>query len=244
MGVFGKIKDSTKKGLVKGKEATVDKTRERREQKRQEEEEIAKIRLISITKKWSDEACNELGYQFVLNCDICNSEYKTRYVESSAATKGDRLKRIAHGTSAGLSIANKVNPANIIKRGDGEDKSGEKAGGFFNEWSNRYQKYGPAWQKDYAKAFAASQTEAKEYYQQCPKCRLWICPNCWDVSRKLCINDAKELALCHKCNKIAGPGNFCKECGAPQKLMCNNCQTPSEIGTKFCGNCGHSFNSQ
>ena len=165
MGVFGKIKDTAKK--------PIDKTKERRESKRQEEAEIAKIRIISITKNWNDELCNDQGYQFVLNCDICNAEYRTRYVESSAATKGDRLKRIAHGTSAGLSIANKVNPANIIKRGDSEDKSGEKDGGFFQEWSNRYNKHGPAWQKDYARAFAASQEEAKEYYEQCPKCRLW-----------------------------------------------------------------------
>jgi len=43
MGFLGKIKDTAKK--------PIDKTKERRENKKQEEEEIAKIRLISITKK-------------------------------------------------------------------------------------------------------------------------------------------------------------------------------------------------
>ena len=233
MGFLGKIKDTAKK--------PIDKTKERRENKKQEEDEIAKIRLVSITKKWSDDLCNQLGYQFVLNCDICESEYKTRYVESKAATKGDRLKRIAHGTSAGLSIANKVNPTNILKRGDSEDKSGEKAGGFFQEWSNRYGQYGPAWQKDYAKSFALSQEEAKEYFEQCPKCKLWVCEKCWVITRKLCVNDAKELALCHSCNKIAGPGKFCKECGSPQQLTCSKCEFVSPIGTKFCGECGNSL---
>ena len=239
MGVFGKIKDSTKKGLVKSKEVTLDKNRERREQKRLEDEEIAKIRLVSITKKWSDDACNELGFQFVLCCDKCGHEYKTRYVESNSATKGSRLKRIGKGTAAGFSVAGKVN---VFNRG--EDKTGDKTDGFFSEWSNRYSQYGPAWQKDYAKAFVDAQEEAKEYFEQCPKCRLWVCNSCWDYSRKLCNDDAKEMSLCHKCNKIAGPGNFCKECGAPQRLMCNNCQTTSEIGTKFCGNCGHPFESK
>jgi hypothetical protein len=46
--------------------------------------------------------------------------------------------------------------------------------------------------------------------------------------------------ICPQCQKPAGTGKFCQECGAPLgQAACPSCQSPMVPGAKFCGECGH-----
>ena len=48
--------------------------------------------------------------------------------------------------------------------------------------------------------------------------------------------------ICQQCGREAEPeAKFCVECGSPLVLRCSACQTPYELGSRFCSLCGRSL---
>ncbi len=48
--------------------------------------------------------------------------------------------------------------------------------------------------------------------------------------------------ICQKCGREAGPeAKFCVDCGSPLVLRCPACQTPYDLGSRFCSLCGRSL---
>ena len=48
--------------------------------------------------------------------------------------------------------------------------------------------------------------------------------------------------ICQQCGREAAPeAKFCVDCGSPLVLQCPACQTPFELGSRFCSHCGRSL---
>lgn len=48
--------------------------------------------------------------------------------------------------------------------------------------------------------------------------------------------------ICQHCGREAEPeAKFCVDCGSPLELRCSACQTPYELGSRFCALCGRSL---
>ena len=48
--------------------------------------------------------------------------------------------------------------------------------------------------------------------------------------------------ICQHCGREAEPeAKFCVDCGSPLELRCSACQTPYDLGSRFCALCGRSL---
>jgi len=178
----------------------------------------------SFTKKFEDQSTDK-GFKFVFFCDIGGEEVHTTFVHYGAGGKAEMGRLFGKG----LSIASTAIP--------GMSGAGQRGDALMGAISDRYGKMSPDWHKKHDMAFESAQTEAKGHLRQCPQCRSWACPHCWDEQKSMCINDAKQT-ICPQCHQPAGTGKFCNNCGSPLARKCLNCGAESSVGTAFCGACG------
>jgi len=215
--------------------------------------------LKPFTDNFADNS-TEAGFQFTFFCKVCNEGYKTEFIKSKSASKGQFLKKMGGLLGAAAQIAGKYNVGYGIERAT-------------DVISERHEGMSPEWRKEYDVAFEQSQIEAKAHFHRCPKCTEWVCENCWNEQDNLCVScaprEAVEVAtarakkkaediagkaaatqvftgeieakqtLCPVCGKPAGTGKFCVNCGASLELIkCQKCGAKNPAGTGFCGNCG------
>lgn len=215
--------------------------------------------LKPFTDNFADNS-TEAGFQFTFFCKVCNEGYKTEFIKSKSASKGQFLKKMGGLLGAAAQIAGKYNVGYGI----------EKATDVISE---RHEGKSSEWRKEYDAAFERAQIEARAHFHRCPKCTEWVCENCWNEQDNLCVScaprEAVEVAtarakkkaediagkaavtqvftgeieakqtLCSVCGKPAGTGKFCANCGASLELVkCQKCGAKNPAGTRFCGNCG------
>ncbi len=215
--------------------------------------------LKPFTDNFADNS-TEAGFQFTFFCKVCKEGYKTEFIKSKSASKGQFLKKMGGLLGAAAQIAGKYNIGYGIERAT-------------DVISERHEGMSPEWRKEYDVAFEQSQIEAKAHFHRCPKCTEWVCENCWNEQDNLCVScaprEAVEVAtarakkkaediagkaaatqvftgeieakqtLCPVCGKPAGTGKFCANCGASLELIkCPKCGAKNPAGTGFCGNCG------
>ena len=215
--------------------------------------------LKPFTDNFADNS-TEAGFQFTFFCKVCNEGYKTEFIKSKSASKGQFLKKMGGLLGAAAQVAGKYNVRYGIERAT-------------DVISEKHEGMSPEWRKEYDMAFEQAQAEAKAHLYRCPKCTEWVCENCWNEQENLCVScaprEAIEVAaarakkkaediaakaagtqvftgeietkqtLCPTCGKPAGTGKFCVNCGSSLELIkCPKCGAKNQAGTRFCGNCG------
>lgn len=193
--------------------------------------------LEPFTRKFEDNS-TETGFQFTFFCDICGEKfYKSKFLEYSVGKKVGIMRDA--GRIAGL--ASKMIPT-FGMPGMGGKQTGEAITESTDIiFSQRFGKMSPQWHKGHEEAFEQAQNEVKIHFKCCPRCKKWACENDWNEQTGLCIADSPRIGkqtICPQCNKLTGEGKFCNNCGAPLILKCSKCGAQSQIGTKFCGECG------
>ena len=216
------------------------------------------MKIQPFTSNYADNS-TEAGFQFTFFCDICESGFKTSFVESKTYKK----KGFFRGLTKAIDIASDVAGTSIgytISRGT-------------DAISERFEGMTPQWHREHEKAFEVAMNEAKQHFHRCPRCHKWVCDLDWNEQEGLCIEDAprasveiaaaraekmvediqekadstqvftgkieRQQTLCPRCGKPAGEGKFCVNCGAPLKLLqCPKCGAKNAIGQRFCGECG------
>lgn len=210
--------------------------------------------LQPFTDNFTDDS-TEAGFQFTFSCAVCGEGYKTKFIASKTYKTRGFLKAVGGIISAASQIAGKYSVGYGVERGT-------------EAVSERFGQMSPQWRKEHDAAFEQVQAEAKAHFHRCPKCTNWVCENCWNEQKVLCVSCApreaveaaavrakKEIeeitakaaageverkeTLCPVCGKPAGAGKFCVNCGASLELIkCPKCGAKNPAGTRFCGNCG------
>lgn len=205
--------------------------------------------LVPFTDNYADHS-TEAGYQFEFFCERCGNGYKSGF-DASAVGVGTSIARGLGGILGGVF-------------GDAE-QVGQQARDMTESTA-----------KD--KALRDAIKEVEPYFTQCHKCGQWVCVQvCWNDGFNLCVGCAPKMeqelagaqaqralqqmqekvaaadyigdmdvsetqkALCPHCGEETQVGaKFCGECGKTlaTALTCGSCQSEAPAGTKFCPNCG------
>jgi hypothetical protein len=190
-------------------------------------------KMQAFTSNMADN-CTEAGFNFTFFCDICRDGYKTKFVESKTHKKGKMFRGIGRAASLGASLMGKHSVGWNLERGS-------------SMITERVTGMPPEWHKEREKAFELAQNEAKGYFHRCPKCRRWVCADCWNEQEGLCVEDAPRAAVevasarAQKMtadiqSKAAETQVFTGDIESKQTL-CPECGKAAGEG-KFCGNCG------
>ena len=192
--------------------------------------------MQAFTRNYKDNS-SQSGFQFTFYCDICNDGYKTQFIPSQSNRKAGFLKGVGKAVSIGADIVGKGRFGHTIERGT-------------NVLGNRFEGMSPEWRKEHEAAFKIAQNEAKEIFQRCPKCRLYVCENDWNEQDGLCVKCAPrenvEIAAARAQKMVDGIKNKAKETEVftdsieRKQTICPQCGKPSG-GGKFCNNCGTSL---
>lgn len=194
--------------------------------------------LEPFTRKFEDNSI-ETGFQFTFYCDVCSQRFhKSKFAEFKISKKGGIMRDA--GRLSGM--ATKLGSSFMLP-GLGGKQAGDTGGisidkGTETVISERFGQKSPQWHKEHDTSFKSAQEEAKTSFSQCSICNRWTCAHCWDGQKKICIEDAKTVSICPKCNQPGGMGKFCSNCGSPMTLKCSKCGTEFPTGKKFCNNCG------
>lgn len=172
------------------------------------------------------------GYKFSFLCDICKSEYATKYVEAESGKRG----RIVRMSSKAFSLGSRI--MDVIP-GSGKPKLDEveKSSDEFTTDLAAHLEGSPEWHKGHDATFEEAKREAEKYFRNCPICKRWVCPRDWNDGYNCCMEDSQQ-AVCPSCHQLAGSGKFCTACGAKLESVCASCGAKYNAGTKFCGQCG------
>ena len=223
--------------------------------------------LQSFTRNYYDNS-TEAGFEFTFYCDICNDGFKSSFVQSETAGKGNLLKGIGVGASilGGLVGGRASSVGWAAQRGS-------------DVLSERFENRSPEWLKEHENAFDRAQNEARQHFHRCPSCNLYVCDACWNEDEGLCTkcaprqeiyvaktradamkrnidaagqnatvwqgNIESKTTICPVCGKPAGTGKFCSNCGAPLDMIeCPKCGAKNARTVKFCNNCGANLSEE
>ncbi len=195
---------------------------------------MSEEKLIPFTDNFKDNS-SEKGFQFTFFCDNCQEGYKTKFVESENAKKSGVLDTLGDvASTAGILTGN-------YHVGYGVDRGTDSL-------SDRYSEMSAAWRKEHQEAFKKAQNETKGKFNRCPKCTQWVCDNCWNEDRDLCIECAPregvevEAAKAEKMTDeieemVEKTQVFDGDVEEEKETICPSCGKPAGQGN-FCTNCG------
>jgi hypothetical protein len=218
--------------------------------------------LQAFTSNFADNS-TDAGFQFTFYCDLCREGFKTRFIEAKSYKKGRLLKNIGGMVSAASQMTGKYNLGYGIQRG--ADVIGERFTGMSAEWHKEHETAFELAQNE-AKGHFKRCPKCKKYVCE----NDWNEQEglCVDDAPRLnvevaaaragkMVEDIQEKAagtqvftgkieskqtICPQCEKPAGEGKFCNNCGGNLSLAeCGNCGAKSPAGTRFCGECGTRF---
>jgi hypothetical protein len=184
------------------------------------------MEAIQFTKNFNDlcvESDVNAGFQFEFYCESCNDTWRTEFVPYRSGQLSGWL-----GKASGLlgAIGSQVGGA-----AEGVARSG----------------FGNA--KD--EAFRAAVEKAKGHFHRCAKCRRYMCGQCWNTARGLCIECAPEAEVELEAAKAQGEAAGASEAARAEgeargqkldtkrdrQLVCPSCGAQTH-GAKFCPECG------
>jgi hypothetical protein len=217
--------------------------------------------LQPFTSNFEDNS-TEAGFQFTFFCDSCREGYKTKFVVCKSYKKGRFLK----GLGGLVSAAGSVTGGKLGNLGYGLDRGtdviSERFQGMSPEWHKEHE---PAFElaQNEAKGHFKRCPRCKKYVcdndwnEEAGLCTEEAPRESTEVAAaraEKMVEDIKAKAsttqvftgtidqrqtLCPKCNKPAGEGKFCNNCGAPVSIQkCPRCGAGFSAGTRFCGECG------
>lgn len=188
--------------------------------------------FISFTKKYEDKS-KEDGFEFVFYCDVGNEPITTEFVKSSSDEKAKNVDIVEKGIGFGEKLIKDFGSAipNLSESNKSEIESG---GELAVDILKKYGDMSPQWHKEHDEAFKKAQSDVKKNFSQCPKCNRWACVHCWDLQKKLCVEDAKKFITCPLGHLNEISNKFCTTCGKPLVVKCTKGGETYPLGTKFC----------
>lgn len=216
--------------------------------------------LQAFTSNHADNS-TEAGFQFTFFCDICRDGYKTKFVESKTHKKGSLLRGLGRAASIGASLAGKHGVGWQIERGSNVIR--DRFRGMSPEWHKEREKAFELAQNEGKGHFhrcpkcskwvcANCWNEAEGLcVQDAPRANVEVASAraqkmAADIRAKASETEVftgeieSKQTMCPQCQKPAGEGKFCSNCGANLSLLaCDKCGTTSPAGTRFCSECGN-----
>ena len=180
------------------------------------------------------------GFQFEFVCESCGDTWKSPFKPYRTGQAAGLFRRFGY-------IFNEF--AKISAVSDIVFKIG-RAGGTTIETTGTKPK---------AQALEEAIATARQRYEQCSNCHTWVCANCYDESRRICIkcetktggsaygggeSPAASALACPNCQTPSQGGRFCHECGfdmASTHKSCPSCSATMAREARFCTDCGHGF---
>lgn len=218
--------------------------------------------LQPFTSNFEDNS-TEAGFQFTFYCDLCREGYKTRFIECKSNKKGRFFRSLGNLASAAGSMAGGKLGSLGYGLDRGSDVISERFQGMSADWHKEHE---PAFEtaQNEAKGHFKRCPRCKKYVcdndwnEEAGLCVGEAPRESTEVAAaraEKMVEDIKEKAknttvftgnieqrqtLCPACNKPAGEGKFCNNCGAPlTQAKCSRCGAALAAGTRFCGECGN-----
>ena len=220
--------------------------------------------MQAFTSNFKD-LSSDAGFQFVFMCDICKEGYKTNFIESKTYKKKGFLKKAAGLTSAAAMIGSRgmggYRTSYGVRRG-----ADALAGGATQKspkWHKEHEAAFEVAQNEGKEHFHrcpkcykyVCENDWNEQEGLCvvdaPRINIEVAA----AKAKKAVEDIQSKAektqvftgeieskqtLCPQCDKPAGEGKFCINCGMNLQLaQCDKCGAQNQGGTKFCGECGN-----
>lgn len=217
--------------------------------------------LKAFTSNCKDNS-TDAGFQFTFYCDICRDGYKSRFIESKTYKRKNRMRGLSRIAAIGASMAGQHRVSSGMRQGghmmgthSGKSpewhKEFEKA---FGEAQNEAKGHFTRCPKCYKWVCATDWNEQSGLCVQCaPRVNVEVQAAragrmAQDIAAKAATTQVftgeidERATICHQCNKPAGEGKFCSNCGANMSLVkCEKCGTESAPGIRFCGQCGNNL---
>jgi hypothetical protein len=216
--------------------------------------------MQAFTSNFADNS-TESGFQFTFYCDICRDGYKTRFIESKNYKKGQLFKGFGRAASVGASLLGKYGVGYNLEHG--ANVISERFHGMSPDWHKEHEQAFELAQNE-AKGHFYRCPKCKQWVcesdwneqeglcvDDAPRVNVEVAA----ARAGKMVEDIKEKAagtqvfsgeieskqtICHQCDKPAGEGKFCNNCGANLSLLtCEKCGTKCPMGTRFCGECGN-----
>ncbi len=180
------------------------------------------------------------GFQFEFACESCGDTWKTPFKPYRAGQVAGIFRRFGYifNEFAKISAVSDI----VFKVGRASGTTIETTGA-----------------KPREEALAEALAMARQRYDQCSNCHTWVCANCYDESRQVCVKcenkpgsygggadqgaSASAMA-CPNCQTASQGGRFCHECGfdmASTHKSCPSCGVTMPRQARFCTDCGHGF---
>lgn len=220
--------------------------------------------LKSFTRNYEDNS-TEAGFQFTFYCDICEDGFKSSFIQSDTYKKGRGLRSLTQGAGIlGNFLGGKVQDL-----GWGLERGGhvlsERFEGMSPQWQKEHEKAFEMAQNEVTKHFHrchgcqkwvcdADYNEDEGMCIECaPRQEIYVAKARANAMKRN-IDESSDTAtvwsgkleskttVCPVCNKPAGNGKFCNNCGASMALaVCPSCGTTNSLNVKFCNECGSSM---
>ena len=215
--------------------------------------------LQPFTSNYKDNS-TKVGFQFTFYCDICKEGYRTKFKESKTHKRAGLFRGLGRAISIATSLTGKSGIGHTFERGT--DVLSEKFRGMSPEWHKEHEATFELAQNE-AKAHFQRCPRCRKWVcendwneqeglciEDAPRVNVEVAA----ARAEKMVTDVKAKAaktqvftgeieskqtICPQCDKPAGEGKFCNNCGAPITLIkCPKCGAKSPIGTRFCGECG------
>jgi hypothetical protein len=219
--------------------------------------------LQAFTKNYRDES-TDAGFQFTFMCDICGDGFKSSFIQSETYKKQKNTKFFGSMASIGGNLiggrAGRVGSAVDSTTNAMGDRHADKSPEWRKEFEGAFQKA----QNEAKKHFHKCPGDNVYACDQCWNEDAGLCTGCAPrqevyvaqahaKAMKRNIDEAGDKAtvwegkieskttICPSCNKPAGTGKFCNNCGASMdQKPCPKCGAKNNPNVRFCNNCGAS----
>ncbi|MCE5234848.1 MAG: zinc ribbon domain-containing protein [Clostridiaceae bacterium] len=220
--------------------------------------------LKAFTRNYEDNS-TEAGFEFTFYCDCCSDGYKSSFVESETYKKGKGLRLVSRGAGVVGSLFGGALGSLGYSMQRGGDVLSERFEGQSPEWHKEHEAAFERAQNEAQQHFHrchacrkwvcdADFNEDEGLCVECaPRQEVFVAKARSDAMRRN-IDAAAETAtvwqgkieskttICPVCQKPAGTGKFCNNCGASMALkVCEQCGAQNALTVRFCNNCGASL---
>ena len=220
--------------------------------------------LQAFTRNYHDNSA-DAGFKFTFYCDICNDGYKSTFIESETYKKNQTSRLIGQG----LNLVGRTLGGSLGNLGYSAERGinilTEQFQGQSPEWRKEHEQAFERCQNEAKEHFHRCPNCNSYVCDHCKNEDTGLCTKCsprqevyvaqtHSKAMKRNIDDAGETAtvwegeieskttICLVCNKPAGTGKFCNNCGASMELKeCHKCGTKNALTTRFCNNCGENL---
>ncbi|HWR18722.1 MAG TPA: zinc ribbon domain-containing protein [Clostridia bacterium] len=220
--------------------------------------------LKSFTRNYEDNS-TEAGYEFTFYCDCCGDGYRSSFVQSETYKKGKGLRVLTQGAGVlGNLFGGALHDLGYSMERGGDILS-ERFEGQSPEWRKEHEQAFERAQNEAQQHFHrchscrtwvcdADFNEDEGLCVSCaPRQEISVAKARADAMQRN-IETAAESAtvwkgkieskttICPVCQKPAGSGKFCNNCGASMDLkVCSQCGAKNALNVRFCNNCGTSL---